>query len=95
MEQVIHQPSATIVGLATAELILAVQKEFPQVRLEPCEPVEGEDIHLNAYFPIRLEERQAVQRRIIEIEHAVQDKYGVYTVVVAIPESNGGDNRTA
>jgi hypothetical protein len=88
MEQVIHQPSATIVGLAAAELILAIQKEFPQVRLVPCEPIEGEDIHLKAYLPIRLEERLAVQDRIVEIELAVQDKYGVDTVVVALPESD-------
>lgn len=88
MEQVIHHSAATTVGLATAELILAIQKEFPQVRLVPCEPVEGEDIHLGAYLPMRPEERLAVQDRIVEIEHAVQDKYGVYTVVVALPESD-------
>ena len=84
-EQVLHQPAATTVGLATAELILAIQKEFPQVRLVPCEPIEGEDIHLNAYLPMRPEEHLAVQHRITEIELAVQDKYGVYTVVVAVP----------
>jgi len=44
MEQVIHHPAAATVGLATAELILAIQ--------------------------------------------AVQDKYGVQTVVVALPESD-------
>jgi len=87
MEQVIHQPSATGVGLATAELILAVQEEFPLVCLKPCEPMEGEDIHLKAYLPIRLEERLAVQHRITEIALAVQDKHDVHVVVVAQPES--------
>ena len=86
MAQAIHQPTATIVGLATAELILAIQKEFPQVRLVPCEPIEGEDIHLTAYLPIRLEERLAVLDRIVEIKIAVQDKYDVYAVVAVIPE---------
>ena len=86
MTQVIHPPAATTVGLATAELILTIQKEFPQVRLVPCEPIEGEDIHLWAYMPMRPEERLTVQDRIIEIEHAVQEKYGVQTVVVAMPE---------
>ena len=46
MTQAIHQPTAATAGLATAELILAIQKEFPQVRPVSCEPVEGEDIRL-------------------------------------------------
>ena len=86
MEHVIHHPAAAAVGLATAELILAIQKEFPHVRLVPCEPVEGEDIHLWAYLPIQSEEQLTVHDRIVEIEHAVQEKYGVQTVVVAMPE---------
>jgi hypothetical protein len=86
MTQVISHPAATAVGLATAELILGIQKEFPNVRLVPCEPVEGEDIHLWAYLPIQPEEQLTVQDRIVEIEHAVQEKYGVQTVVVAMPE---------
>lgn len=87
MTQSIYQPTAATAGLATAELILAIQKEFPQVRLVPCEPIEGEDIHLWAYVPMQAEERLNVQDRIIEIEHDVQEKYGVQTVVVAMPES--------
>ncbi len=86
MAQVIHHPAATTVGLATAELILTIQKEFPQVRLVPCEPIEGEDIHLWAYVPMLPEERLTVQDRIVEIEQAVQGKYGVQTVVVAMLE---------
>jgi hypothetical protein len=87
MEQVIRHPAATVVGLATAELILAIQKAFPQVRLVPCEPIEGEDIHLWAYLPIQAEEQLTVQDQIVAIEHLVQEKYAVQTVVVAIPES--------
>jgi hypothetical protein len=86
MTQAIHQPTAATAGLAMAELILAIQKEFPQVRLVPCEPVEGEDIHLWAYLPVRSEERLTVQERIVEIEQLVQEKYDVQTVVVAMPE---------
>ncbi|MBI3249881.1 MAG: hypothetical protein HYZ50_25580 [Deltaproteobacteria bacterium] len=86
MTQAIYHPTAATAGLAAAELILAIQKEFPQVRLVPCEPVEGEDIHLWAYFPVQAEGRLIVQGRIVEIEHAVQEKYGVQTVVVAMPE---------
>ena len=86
MTQVMHQPAATAVGLATAELILAIQKEFPQARLTPCEPIEGEDIHLWAYLPMQPEERPVVQDRILEIEQGVQEKYDVQTVVVAMPE---------
>jgi len=70
-------PAATTVGLATAELILTIQKAFPQVRLVPCEPIEGEDIHLWAYVPMPPEERLTVQNRIVEIEQSVQEKYSV------------------
>ena len=67
MEQAVHSPVAAVVGLATAELILAIQKEFPQVRLVPCEPVEGEDINMWAYLPIPAAQRLTVQERIVEI----------------------------
>lgn len=86
MERVTRYPAASTVGLATAELILAIQKEFPLIRIVPCEPIEGEDIHLWAYLPMPAEEQLAVQDRIISIEHRVQAKYDVQTVVVAMPE---------
>ena len=54
MEHITRHSAEASVGLATAELILAIQKEFPHVRLVPCEPIEGEDIHLWAYLPCRL-----------------------------------------
>lgn len=87
MAQGIHHPAAATVGLAAAELILAIQKEFPRVRLVPCEPIEGEDIHLWAHLPMPPEDRLSVQNRIVEIEQTVQERYGVQTVVVALPES--------
>jgi hypothetical protein len=86
MEPLMHHPAATVVGLAAAELILAMQKAFPQVRLVPCEPVEGEDIHLWAYLPVGAEEQLRIQKRIVDIEQSVQEKYHVQTVVVAMPE---------
>jgi hypothetical protein len=87
MEQVMRHPAAATVGLATAELILGLQKEFPSIRLVHCEPIEGEDIHLWAYLPVQAEEQLTVQDRIVAIEHRVQAKYDVQTVVVAMPES--------
>lgn len=86
MEHVMHHPAAAVVGLATAELILAMQKAFPQIRLVPCEPVEGEDVHLWGYLPMQAKEQLSVQDRIVEIEQTIQEKYGVQTVVVAMPE---------
>jgi hypothetical protein len=86
MDHVTRSPAAATVGLATAELILALQHAFPRIRLVPCEPIEGEDIHLWAYLPIQAEEQLAVQDRIVTIEHQVQAKYHVQTVVVAMPE---------
>jgi hypothetical protein len=85
MKQGMHRPAAAV-GLAAAELILAIQQAFPRVRLVPCEPIEGEDIHLWAYLPMPAGEQLTVQERIVGIEHIVQEKYDVQTVVVAIPE---------
>ena len=48
--------------------------------------LKEEDIHLWAYLPIQSEEQRTVQERIVEIEQTVQEKYGVQTVVVAMPE---------
>ena len=87
MEPITRHAAEASVGLATAELILAIQKAFPHVRLVPCEPIDGEDIHLWAYLPMQAEEQLTVQDRIVAIEHSVQEKYDVQTVVVALPES--------
>ena len=86
MDQVIRYPAIATVGLATAELILALQKALPNIRLVPCEPIEGEDIHLWAYLPLSAEEQLSIQERVVAIEHTVQAKYGVQTVVVVMPE---------
>jgi hypothetical protein len=86
MQHGTRHPAATTVGLATAELILTIQKAFPQVRLVPCEPIEGEDIHLWAYLPMPAEAQLTVQECLVALEHVVQEKYDVQTVVVAIPE---------
>ena len=86
MEPVIHHSAAAMVGLATAELILTIQQAFPHVRLVPCEPVEGEDIHLWVYLPMPAEEQLSVQDRSVDIEQTMQEKYSVQTVVVAMPE---------
>lgn len=87
MEQVLRCSAVAAAGLATAELILAIQEAVPAVRLVPCEPIEGEDIHLWAYLPMPDEEQLTIQDQIVAIEHTVQEKYGVQTVVVALPES--------
>jgi hypothetical protein len=87
MEHRTHYPAVAAVGLATAELILAIQQAFPQVRLVPCAPIAGEDRHLWAYLPMQAEAQRTVQDQIVAIEHRVQEQYGVQTVVVALPES--------
>jgi hypothetical protein len=55
--------------------------------------MEGEDIHLDAYLPIRPEEQPAVQDRVGEIQQAVERKYGVYAVVVALLEIESPPNQ--
>ena len=67
MEQVLRCPAVAAVALATAELILAIQKAFPAVRLVPCEPIEGEDIHLWAYLPMQAEEQLTIQDRSLPL----------------------------
>lgn len=73
------------IDLSRRKIRHAAIKEFPQIRLVPCEPIEGEDIHLWAYLPLPPEERLTVQERIVEIEQTVRERYGVQTVVVAMP----------
>lgn len=73
--------------ITTAELFLAIQKAFPHVRLVPCEPIAGEDMHLRAYLPMRAEEQFTGQDRIVAIKHSVQEKCDVQTGVIALPES--------
>jgi hypothetical protein len=87
MEHRTRYPAVAAVGLATAELMLALQQAFPQVRLVPCAPIAGEDMHVWAYLPMQAEDQLTVQDRIVAIEHSVQEKYDVQTVVVALPES--------
>ena len=63
MEHITRHPAIASVGLATAELILAIQHESPHVRLVPCEPIEGEDIHLWAYLPMEADVSFAIVAR--------------------------------
>jgi hypothetical protein len=70
------------VAQATAELIFALQSEFPSVRLVPCDSIEGEDIHLEAHVPASSDDQlRAAQDRAIELKHVVEDKYGIYALV--------------
>ncbi len=76
------------IARATVELILALQKEFPKVRLVPCDSVEGEAIHLEAYLPVKsASELAAAQGRAIELKHAIEDRYGIYVLVRVLSEA--------
>nr|BAL52671.1 hypothetical protein HGMM_F02E06C35 [uncultured Acetothermia bacterium]BAL59274.1 hypothetical protein HGMM_OP3C429 [Candidatus Acetothermum autotrophicum] len=74
------------VAQATAELIFALQQEFPQARIIACDAIEGEAIHLE----VRLKDHSIVgqaQDRAIELKHAVEDRYGLYALVRVLAES--------
>src|SRR5262249_26792267 len=48
-----------------------------------------------AYLPMQAEEQLTIPDRLVAIDHTVQEKYGVQTVIVALPEpvqcaSHGG-----
>jgi len=84
-EQVIHTPSPADVAMATAELILSIQAEYPEAKLKPLPPLEDEVITLEVWLPIPLEQRLSVQHRIAELQGDIMNKHGVFTVALALP----------
>lgn len=85
MAQALRVLTSDEVARATAELILALQKEYPQAQLVPCEAIEGEAIHLEMHLAGRREERQRAQERVLELKQAVEDRYGLYILVRVVP----------
>jgi hypothetical protein len=75
------------VARATAELILALQKEFPGAQLTPCEAIEGEAIHLEVQVAGRPEELKTAQERALELKREVEDRYGLSILVRVVPKS--------
>lgn len=66
---------------ATAELIFALQKEFPKARLIPCEAIEGEAIHLEVRMLGTEASLRAAQKRAIELKQEVENRYSLFTLV--------------
>ena len=85
MQEITHNPSLADVALATAELILSIQAEFPGAKIKALPPLSDEEVNLQVWLPISLEQRLSAQLRIAEMQGEIQDKYGVYTVAVALP----------
>jgi hypothetical protein len=79
-----------VIAQAAAELIFALQREFPQARLIPCEAIEGEAIHLEVRLPGRsaAELSAAVQERALDLKQAIEDRYGLYALVRVVPETD-------
>lgn len=87
-------PSASVrvltsdeVARATAELIFALQKEFPGSKLVPCEAIEGEALHLEVRWSGRAEGLRAAQERALELKRAVEDRYGLSILVRVVPKT--------
>jgi hypothetical protein len=85
MQQDIHNPSLPDVSLATAELILSIQAEFPQAKIKSMPPLDDEEVNLEVWLPMPLEQRLSVQHRLAELAGQMMDKYGVYSVALALP----------
>ena len=68
------------VARATAEIIFALQKVFPQAQLVPCEAIEGEAIHLEVHLPKSVDLTSA-QDEVLDLKHAIEDRYGLYILV--------------
>jgi len=79
--------TADEVARATADLIFALQKAFPDAELVPCESIEGETIHLELRLPGDEAVRQAAQDRAIELKQAIEDRYGIF-ILVRVVASN-------
>ncbi len=75
------------VARATAEIIFALQKAFPQARLVPCEAIEGEAIHLEVHLPGNVNLASA-QDEALDIKHAIEDRYGLYILVRVVLEKS-------
>ena len=70
------------VARATAEMVLALQKEFPDARIVPCETIEGEALHLEVRLPTASEEeRKTAQERALDLKRWVEDRYGLSILV--------------
>ncbi len=85
----VHLLSPDQVAQATAELIFALQQEFPGARITACDAVEGEAIHLDVRLAVK--DRSALmqaQDRALELKHAVEDRYGLYALVRVVPEGS-------
>lgn len=88
MQPIIHNPSLANVALATAELILTIQAEFPEAKIKALPPMDDEEVNLQVWLPIPLEQRLAIQRRMAELSGDVQDKHDVYADVAVLPFSD-------
>jgi hypothetical protein len=85
MESLAHNPTTADVSMATTDLLLSIQREFPQAQINAHPPYDDEDICLKVYLPGTSEEIATAQRRVIDLAVEIQDKYHVYTVVMVLP----------
>ena len=76
------------VARATAELIFALQKAFPDAQIALCEAIEGESMHLEVSHPTTSPtDLAAAQDRALDLKHAVEDRYDLYILVRVVPLS--------
>lgn len=64
MEQVMETPSLADAALATAELILRIQAEYPESKLRALPPLEDEIITLEVWLPMPPEQVSSAQHRL-------------------------------
>lgn len=84
----VHLLSPDQVAQATAELIFALQQEFPRAHITACDAIEGEAIHLEVRMSGDRSALGQAQDRALELKHAVEDRYGLYVLVRVVPESS-------
>lgn len=74
------------IAQATAELIFALQQEFPKAHIAACEAIEGEAIHLEVYLSVKdYTELATAQERALDLKHTIEDRYGLYALVRILP----------
>jgi len=76
------------IARATADMVLALQKKFPQAQIVPCDTIEGEALHLEVQLPhISEEERKRAQEEALDLKRQIEDRYGLSILVRVVSQT--------
>jgi hypothetical protein len=74
------------ISAATTELVKGILALYPQASIMPrLTPLEDEDINIEVYLPVPLEEIYAVRDQIHKLVIPLQERYDVLILASAVP----------